>query len=152
MCKCSYLDDVMKVMSMLCDRKFPGKTRLLRGCRRLDSTPSWDTWKKRKSLQSGRMPKVHAIFKMKDKWDLGKFYGISILSIAEKVFAGILLNRIYEEDFQLEAKCGFHINWHDHLLWQIKDLWIERNMQHYIVFIDFTKPSTLIWEVLWKSL
>ena len=87
--------------------------------------------------------------------------GISLLSIAGKILARVLLNRLNEHLEQSgllpEGQCGF---WKDRgtidmifTARQLKEKCQEQNVDLYMTFVDFTKAfDTVSREGLWKSM
>ena len=71
-------------------------------------------WSSKHSTQDFRNVTFVSLFKSRDsKTDCGNYRGISLLSVAWKILAQVILNRlitnISEEDL-LEAQCGFRPN------------------------------------------
>ena len=97
---------------------------------------------------------------MGEKSDCSNYRGITLLSIAEKVLARLLLNRLIPsiiEDFTPESHCGFRANRGTtdmiFVLRQIQEKCREQNMGLYVAFIDLTKAfDTVSRDGLWKIL
>ena len=100
---------------------------------------------------------ITAIFKKGDRKDCGNYRGISLLSIAGKIMARILLNRVNQMISPVvlpETQCGFREGRSTmdmvFSLRQVQDKCQEQNMPLYAVFIDFTKAfDTVSREGLW---
>ena len=95
-----------------------------------------------------------------EKSDCSNYRGITLLSIAGKVLARILLNRLIPsiiEDFIPESQCGFRANRGTtdmiFVLRQIQEKCREQNMGLFVAFIDLTKTfDTVSRDGLWKIL
>ena len=95
-----------------------------------------------------------------EKSDCSNYRGITLLSIAGKVLARILLNRLIPsiiEDFTPESQCGFRANRGTtdmiFVLRQIQEKCREQNMGLFVAFIDLTKAfDTVSRDGLWKIL
>ena len=103
---------------------------------------------------------IVTVYKRKgDRAECGNHRGISLLAIAGKVLAKIVLNRLkfISEEVLLESQCGF---WQDHstsdtffTLRQLQEKAVEQHQPLYIVFVDFTKAfdttdRTTLWKIL----
>ena len=113
MCKCPDLDEVSKVISMLCDGKSPSADGqhpevIKRGGRKLveviyitikDASENIEVTADWKDTQ------LVTTFKKRDRRDRDNYWEISLLSIPGKVFAWL---STLAEDFLSEAQCGFH--------------------------------------------
>lgn len=104
---------------------------------------------------------IVTIYKRKgDKSDCGNHRGISLLSIAGKILARILLNRLLGhivDRVQTESQCGFRANrgTTDMIFVgrQIQEKCREQHRDLFIMFIDLTKAfDTVNREALWKIL
>ena len=102
-----------------------------------------------------------ALFKNKGtRTDCGNYRGISLLSIAGKILARIMLNRLIPsvaEKNLSESQCGFRRNHSTtdmiFTVRQIQEKCTEQNMCLYAVFVDLTKAfDTVIREALWAIL
>ena len=78
--------------------------------------------------------------------DCSNYQGITLLSIAGKIFARVLLNRlvrIIAEDHLSETQCGFRANWETtdmvFVLRQLQEKCREQNKGLYVTFVDLTK-------------
>ncbi|XP_038077400.1 uncharacterized protein LOC119745248 [Patiria miniata] len=97
--------------------------------------------------QEFRDATIVSLFKNKgSKSDCGNFRGISLLSIAGKVLARIILNRLVtaiSEENLPEAQCGFRPGRSTidmiFAVHQVQEKCKEQNMDLYAVFIDLTK-------------
>ena len=95
-----------------------------------------------------------------EKSDCSNYRGITLLSIAGKVLARILLNRLIPsiiEDFTPESQCGFRANRGTtdmiFVLRQIQEKCKEQNMGLFVAFIDLTKAFDMASrDGLWKIL
>ena len=100
---------------------------------------------------------VTIIVKKGSRKECGNYRGISLLSIARKIMACIILNRINEKispKMLPETQCGFRSNRSTidmvFSLRQIQEKCTEQNMEMYVVFIDFTKAfDTVSRDGLW---
>ena len=104
---------------------------------------------------------IVALYKNKGaKADCGNYRGISLLSIAGKILARILLNRLIEntsEDNLPEAQCGFRPGRSTidmvFTVRKIQEKCSEQQMDLHAVFIDLTKAfDTVNREALWSVL
>lgn len=104
---------------------------------------------------------IVTLFKNKGaKADCGNYRGISLLSIAGKILARILLNRLISnisESNLPEAQCGFRPGRGTtdmvFAVRQVQEKCIEQQMDLYAVFIDLTKAfDTVNREALWVIL
>ena len=94
------------------------------------------------------------------KTDCGNYRGISLLSIAGKILARVILNRLITnipEENLPKAQCGFRPNRSTtdmiFSVRQVQKKCIEQNMDLVAVFIDLTKVfDTVNREVLWVIL
>ena len=80
---------------------------------------------------------IVSLYKKKgNKSDCGNYSGISLLSVAGKIFAHVILNRLttVSEQTLPEAQCGFIF-----AVRQLQEKCIEQNKPLYSVFIDLTK-------------
>ena len=104
---------------------------------------------------------IVCLFKNKgNKSDCGNYRGISLLSIAGKILARIILNRLINtisEDSLPEAQCGFRPGRSTvdmiFTVRQVQEKCIEQNMDLFAVVIDLTKAfDTVNREALWTIL
>ena len=104
---------------------------------------------------------IISLYKNKgEKSDCSNYGGITLLTIAGKVLARILLNRLIPsiiEDFTPESQCGFRANRGTtnmiFVLRQIQQKCREQNMGLFVAFIDLTKAfDTVSRDGLWKIL
>ena len=103
---------------------------------------------------------IVALYKNKgSKADCGNYRGISLLSIAGKIFARIVLNRLIavSEANLPEAQCGFHPGRSTvdmiFTVRHVQEKCLEQNLDFYSVFIDLTKAfDTINREALWDVL
>ena len=119
-------------------------------------------WAEGSVPQEWKDANIVAIFKKRDRTQCGNYRGISLLSIAGKVFARILLNRLNAHiapDILPETQCGFRNNRSTvdmiFCLRQLQEKCIEHNRSLYVFFVDFTKAfntvgRTGLWELLRK--
>ena len=104
---------------------------------------------------------IVALFKNKGtRTDCGNYRGISLLSIAGKILARIILNRLIPsvaEKNLPESQCGFRRNRSAtdmiFTVRQIQDKCTEQNVCLYAVFVDLTKAFDTVNRVaLWAIL
>ena len=105
---------------------------------------------------------IVTICKKVDRTDCGNYRGICLLSIAGKIFARILLNRLSTHitpEVVPETQCGFSGNRNPvdmiFCLRQIQEKCVEQNRPLYMVFVDFSKVfdtvgMTGLWQLLRK--
>ena len=93
------------------------------------------------------------------KTDCGNYRGTALLSIAGKILARVILNRLItniSEENLPEAQCGFRPNRSTtdmiFSVLQVQEKCIEENMDLVAVFIDLTKTYTVNREALWVIL
>lgn len=116
-----------------------------------------DIWEHEQMPQDWKDANITAIFKKGSRKDCGNYRGISLLSIAGKIMARIILNRINDKispNILPETQCGFRAGRSTmdmvFSLRQIQEKCTEQNMPMYAVFIDFTKAfDTVSREGLW---
>ena len=126
-----------------------------RGRRRIQSI-----WDQEKMPEDFRDALIVALYKNKgSKTDCGNYRGISLLSIAGKIFARIILNRLIavSEANLPEAQCGFRPGRSTvdmiFTVRQVQEKCLEQNLDLYSVFIDLTKAfDTVNREALWDVL
>lgn len=114
-------------------------------------------WNTEKIPQEWRDANLVTIFKKGDRTDCSNYRGISLLSIAGKVFARILLNRLtnHVSDAILpETQCGFRAGRSTidmiFTLRQVQEKCIEQNRPLFVVFVDFKKAfDTVNRAALW---
>ena len=94
------------------------------------------------------------------KSDCSNYRGIALLSVARKILARVLLNRLIStlaEDNTPESQCGFHANGGTtdmiFVFRQIQEKWGEQNMALYATFIGRTKAFDIVsregpWNIL----
>ena len=103
---------------------------------------------------------IFSLYKNKgSKCDRGIYRGISLHSIAGKIFARVIVHRLIalSEQNLPEAQCGFRIGRSKvdmiFAMRQLQEKCIEQNMPLYSVFIDLTKAfDTVSREALWTVL
>ena len=104
---------------------------------------------------------IASLYKNKGvKSDCSNYRGITLLSIAGKVLARLMLNRLIPtiaEENAPESQCGFRANKGTtdmvFVLRQIQEKCREQNMGLFVAFIDLTKDfDTVSREGLWKIL
>jgi hypothetical protein len=163
-----YLLELDNALSTLCDNKAPGIDQLpgevfKHGGRKLEETLHkliCKIWETGDVPQEWKNAKMITIFKKGDRLDCGNYRGISLLSIAGKLFARILLNRLIEhaeENILPEAQCGFRSERSTidmiFTLKQVQEKCAEQNKPLYIVFVDFAKAfDTVHRDALWTVL
>jgi exonuclease III len=117
-------------------------------------------WEQEKMPEDFRDALIVALYKNKgSKADCGNYRGISLLSIAGKIFARIILNRLITvaEANLPEAQCGFRPGRSTvdmiFTVRQVQEKCLEQNLDLYSVFIDLTKAfDTVNREALWTML
>jgi hypothetical protein len=117
-------------------------------------------WKEGEVPQAWKDASIVTIFKKGDRTECGNYRGISLLSIASKIFARVLLNRLTTHvtpNVVPESQCGFRSNRSTvdmiFCLRQLQEKCIEQNRALYIVFVDFTKAFDTVGRTgLWKLL
>lgn len=100
---------------------------------------------------------IITIFKKNDRHNVSNYRGISLLAVAGKVIALIMLNRMREpiaESVLPESQCGFRRGRGTtdmiFALRQLMEKSREQNQQLYMTFVDFTKAFDLVnREALW---
>ena len=118
-------------------------------------------WRKEAIPQEFKDASVIHLFKWKGNPQLcDNHRGISLLSIAGKVLARILLNRLYEHLEQVvllpESQCGFKKDRGtiDMIFTarQLQDKCQEQNIDLYMTFVDLTKAfdSEGLWKIMAK--
>ena len=88
---------------------------------------------------------IVSLYKKGSKLDCGNYWGISLLSVAGKIFVRVILNRLvtFSEQTFPEAQCGFRPGRSTvdmiFTVRQLQEKCIEQNKPLYLVFIDLTK-------------
>ena len=165
------LGEIEKAISQLSDGKAPGVDMIpgeifKHGGLLLKET-LWklilDVWREVEIPSDWRNASMITIFKKGDRSDCGNYRGISLLSIAGKVLARVILNRLIlhlENGLLPETQCGFRSERSTvdmiFALRQVQEKCVEQNMPLYAVFIDFTKAFDTVsrsglWIILEKS-
>ena len=121
-----------------------------------------NAWEVGSVPQAWKDASIVTIDKKGDRTDCRNYRGISLLSIAGKIFARILLNRISTHitpEVVPETQCGFRGNWTTvdmiFCLRQLQEKCIEQDRPLYMVFVDFSKAfdtvgRTGLWQLLRK--
>ena len=121
-----------------------------------------NAWEMGSVPQAWKDANIVTIYKKGDRTDGGNYRGISLLSIAGKIFARILLNRLSTHitpEVVPETQCGFRGNRStvDMIccLRQLQEKCIEQDRPLYMVFVDFSKGldtvgRTGLWQLLKK--
>ena len=121
-----------------------------------------NAWEVGSVPQAWKDASIVTIYKKGDRTDCGNYRGISLLSIAGKIFARILLNRLSTHitpEIVPETQCGFRGNRSTvdmiFCLRQLQEKCIERDRPLYMVFVDFSKAfdtvgRTGLWQLLRK--
>ena len=122
-------------------------------------TNAWETGYVPQTWKDGS---IVTIYKKGDRTDCGNYRGISLLSIARKIFARILLNRLptyITPEVVPETQFGFGGNRSTvdmiFCLRQLQEKCIEQDRPLYMVFVDFSKAfdtvgRTGLWQLLKK--
>ena len=162
------IDEVTKAIDAMKDGKAPGQDGIPAevwkhgGQNLLEKLHELITqiWKEGEVPQAWKDASIVTIFKKGDRTECGNYRGISLLSIASKIFARVLLNRLTTHvtpNVVPESQCGFRSNRSTvdmiFCLRQIQEKCIEQNRALYIVFVDFTKAFDTVGRTgLWKLL
>ncbi|TWW53305.1 RNA-directed DNA polymerase from mobile element jockey [Takifugu flavidus] len=117
-------------------------------------------WEEENMPQDFKDATVVSIFKKGNKADCGNYRGISLLSIAGKILARVILNRLISlvsEEALPETQCGFRPGRSTidmvFTIRQIQEKCIEQHKDLFAVFIDLTKAfDTVNREALWSVL
>ena len=121
-----------------------------------------NAWEMGSVPQAWKDASIITIYKKGARTDCGNYKGISLLSIAGKIFARILLNRLSTHktpEVVPETQCGFRGNWSiiDMIfcLRQLQEKCIDQDRPLYMVFVDFSKAfdtvgRTGLWQLLKK--
>ena len=121
-----------------------------------------NAWELGSVPQAWKDASIVTIYKKGDRTDCGNYRGISLLSIAGKIFARILLNRLSTHitpEVVPETQCGFRGNRSTvdmiFCLRQLQEKCIEQDRPLYMVFVDFSKAfdtvgRTGLWQLLRK--
>ena len=121
-----------------------------------------NAWEVGSVPQAWKDASIVTIYKKGDRTDCGNYRGISLLSIAGKIFARILLNRLSTHitpEVVPETQCGFRGNRSTvdmiFCLRQLQEKCIEQDQPLYMVFVDFSKAfdtvgRTGLWQLLMK--
>lgn len=121
-----------------------------------------EIWSLETIPQDWKDANIIPLFKKGSRKECGNYRGISLLSVAGKIIARILLNRLNREitpTIVSESQCGFRSGRSTmdmvFSLRQVQEKCTEQNMPLYIVFIDFSKafdtvPRDGLWAVLRK--
>ena len=121
-----------------------------------------NAWEVGSVPQAWKDASIVTIYKKGDRTDSGNYRGISLLSIAGKIFAKILLNRLSTHitpEVVPETQCGFRGNRSTvdmiFCLRQLQEKCIEQDRPLYMVFVDFSKAfdtvgRTGLWQLLRK--
>ena len=149
------IDKLSKVLDFLASGKAPGKDSIppevLKCCKETLITKQHEIlclcWSEGEVPQDMRDANVMTLYKNKgDRSDSNNYRGISLLSIAGKVFACVVLKRLQTlaEQVYPESQCGFHATI-DMIfsLRQLQEKCKEQRQQLSVAFIDLTKA--LIW-------
>ena len=121
-----------------------------------------NAWEVGSVPQAWKDASIVTIYKKGDLTDFENYRGISLLSIAGKIFARILLNRLSTHitpEVISETQCGFRGSRSTvdmvFCLRQLQEKSIEQDRLLYMVFVDFTKAfdtvgRTGLWQLLGK--
>ena len=118
-------------------------------------------WGEETMPQDFRDATVVSLYKNKgSKSDCGNYRGVSLLSVAGKILARVVLNRLISavsEPSLPESQCGFRPGRSTidmvFSVRQVQEKCIEQRMDLYVVFIDLTKAfDTVNREALWVIL
>ena len=115
-------------------------------------------WEEEELPRDFRDATIVLLYKNKgSRTDCGNYRGISLLSIAGKILARVILNRLIvsvSEQNLPETQCGFRPNRSTvdmiFTVRQVQEKCLEQNMDLFAVFIDLTKAfNTVNREALW---
>ena len=115
-------------------------------------------WEQGKLPQDLRDAVIITLYKNKwEKSNCDNYRGITLLSIAGKILARILLNRLVPtiaEDNTPESQCGFRRNRSTtdmvFVLWQLQEKCRQQNKGLYVSFVDLTKAfDTVSRKEMW---
>ena len=115
-------------------------------------------WEEEELPRDFRDATIVSLYKNKgSRTDCGNYRGISLLSIAGKILARVILNRLIasvSEQNLPETQCGFRPNRSTvdmiFTVRQVQEKCLEQNMDLFAVFIDLTKAfDTVNREALW---
>ena len=110
--------------------------------------------------QAWKDASILTIYKKDNRTDCGKYRGISLLSIAGKIFDRILLNRLSTHitpEVVPETQCGFRGNRSTvdmlYCLRQLQEKCFEQDRPRYMVFVDLSEAfdtvgTTGLWQLL----
>jgi len=118
-------------------------------------------WEQRELPKDWKDANIVTIFKKGDKQQCGNYRGISLLSIASKILARIVLKRIqiHTENILPESQCGFRSNRGtiDMIFCarQLQEKSREQQKALYMIFYDLAKafdsvPRRAMWRILKK--
>ena len=110
-----------------------------------------NAWEVGSVPQAWKNASIVTIYIAGDRTDCGNYRGISLFSIACKIFATILLNRLSTHitpEVDPETQCGFRGNRSTvgmiFCLRQLQEKCIEQDRPLYMVFVDFSKAFDTI--------
>ena len=163
------LDEVKKAISQTSSGKAPGMDGIPAEVYKATGPVALETfhsiitcmWEEEAIPQEFRDATIVSLYKNKgSKSDCGNYRGISLLSIAGKILARIILNRLITSVSEAnlpEAQCGFRPNRSTSdmifAVRQVQEKCREQNKDLYAVFIDLTKAfDTVNREALWVIL
>ena len=116
-------------------------------------------WEQEKVPKEFKDAQIVTIFKKGDKTMCGNYRGISLLSVAGKIYSKIILNRLktLSEKILPESQSGFRSkrSTNDMIfsIRQLQEKAMEQKQDLYIAFFDFKKAfDTVNREMLWKVL
>ena len=120
-----------------------------------------NAWKVGSVPQTWKDASIVTIYKKGDRTDCGNYRGISLLSIAGKIFARILLNRL---SIHTKGSSRDSVSFRGNrstvdmifCLRQLQEKCIEQDRPLYMVFVDFSKAlntvgRTGLWQLLRKN-
>ena len=161
-------EEFEKALDAIGEGKAPGVDQipgeLLKRCGKELKNKIWQVivghWKAKEVPQEWKDANLVTIFKKGDRTDCGNYRGIALLSVAGKMLARILLNRLtthVSNTIIPESQCGFRSGRTTidmiFTLRQVQEKCIEQNKSLYVVFIDFRKAfDTVNRDALWKVL
>ena len=148
------MDEKARAIAGLKDGKAPGGDNLFSRLHQLIT----NAWEMGSVPQAWKDASIITIYKKGDRTDCGKYRDISLLSIAGKIFARILLNILSTHitpEVVPETQCGFRGNRStiDMILFlrQLQEKCIEQDRPLYMVFVDFSKAFDTVGRTgLWQ--
>ena len=152
------MDEMKKAIKQMSCGKASGKDGIPAEVYKALSDEALQAWEEEEMPADLRNATIVALYKNKgSRTDCGNYRGIALLSIAGKILARIILNRLISsvaEKNLPESQCGFRPKRSTvdmvFTVRQVQEKCHEQNMNFYSVFIDLTKAfDTVNREALW---